>query len=741
MPDQNEIDSLVSKAVDLNNNSKFKETIALLTDELLLKYNSAALYTERADAHNGLQEYADQKHFLDKAIVIDPGYYKIYNSRGNWLAAKQDWPKALDDYNKTIALNPSYDDVFYNKGFALFNINDNLGAIREYTSFIKMKPGIAEAYNVLGLAYFNNKEYDKAIENFDQAIQLKPDNPIYYFNKGSSWYNKNDLNKAIREYDMAIKKDPQKPLAYNNRGLAYYSKSDYAAAIENYNTAIQLGSDTNTFIVYDNLGMALYKINEFDAAIKNFDKAIELNKKDHIVYDNRGRAWFSKGDTEKAIADYSTAIALDESFAEAYKDRGKARERQGSPEAISAAIDDYQKAIELDKGLDTLRVDIDFLKLQIGQKPATSEIASFIFDVSGKIADEQKRDLVRKSASRFYLNVDAIKKHTQIHPSCRVVHYTKLWVADKLVVDPETHLRYSNVTNMNDPEEGKVLRDVLIGGEGTDKIKAYFDRTKLFTNGDYSDSNVYLGSFLPAPDRKKDTHEDELVMWRTYGKDENMNEASGCSIVIDVDFFYWRTPDSRPRLFDPFLTKEKKVYEQTETSSQTTQSGVKSTDNSNEDQELYRVLYYNNIQGKIEDKADFVSAQLNEDIRTLKIIMNQLIDQRENDTDKQIDEIISRGLSELRYFFKSANYAFENEYRVIQYCVPKSRLVKFDETQKTIPRVLYVESAKPLKPYIKKIYLGPKVSHPERWMYLEVALNRHRTGEDVKVVTSSCKFQ
>ena len=302
---------------------------------------------------------------------------------------------------------------------------------------------------------------------------------------------------------------------------------------------------------------------------------------------------------------------------------------------------------------------------------------------------------------------------------------------------------------MNDPEEGKVLKEILTRNKAEKEIEEYFAETRLFTNGDYSDSNVYLGSFLPAPsgNERKDTHEDELVMWRTYGKDENMNEASGCSIVIDNEFFFWRTADSRPRIIQSFDDTLMLVNEtNTDFKTPVTQTDEKihekeKTDFYNEEQELYRVLYYNSAEDKIENKIDFNSTQLNEDIKSLKQTLKVFIAERKAGNDKEIDTIIARGLSELRYFFKSANYSFENEYRVIQYCDPKSKLVKFDEKQKTIPRVLYVESTKALKPYIKKLYLGPKVSHPERWMYLEVALRRGSGKNDVKVVASSCKFQ
>jgi len=110
-----------------------------------------------------------------------------------------------------------------------------------------------------------------------------------------------------------------------------------------------------------------------------------------------------------------------------------------------------------------------------------------------------------------------------------IVHYTKLFVADIYVSSLDSKMHYSNAIYMNDPMEGQVIFEYL-----NDKkiIEAYVEGEKRYEN------SVYLGSFLPVEDSVKGkSHEDELVMWRTYGKDENGKEAAGCNLVLRCDFF------------------------------------------------------------------------------------------------------------------------------------------------------------------------------------------------------------
>ena len=110
-----------------------------------------------------------------------------------------------------------------------------------------------------------------------------------------------------------------------------------------------------------------------------------------------------------------------------------------------------------------------------------------------------------------------------------------------------------------------------------------------------------------------------------------------------------------------------------------------------------------------------------------------------------INKIIYRFLTEIRYLFKSSDYAFENELRVIQYALPssniKDNLVKVDDNGGlSLPRRLYIESNKPVRQYISKIYLGPKVPNPQIWMYLETTM-KMKGYNKMELKISETKFQ
>lgn len=170
-------------------------------------------------------------------------------------------------------------------------------------------------------------------------------------------------------------------------------------------------------------------------------------------------------------------------------------------------------------------------------------------------------------------------------------------------------------------------------------------------------------------------------------------------------------------------------------------------DNPTDKQALYNVVYVERATNDLSPENNLTdTSELTKQIRDLKLELSNLL-QLKNKNDKLdeglknsvINKFVFRYLSEFRYFFKSSDYHFERELRVVKYYLPNDYNVKVDMNSDVLPRRIYIESSRYAQHYISRIILGPKVPHPERWMYLEVLMNKVR--EDFKLMTSECKFQ
>lgn len=613
-------------------------------------------------------------------------------------------------------------NLYFLKGQSFNYLGDKNEAIKCFSKAIKTNQDYFPAYNDRGAAYTELQKFDLALNDYNKAIELEYRNPTPYMNRAIVYKQLKKYLEAKSDYDKAVRLSSKDSSPYYNRGLFYNEVKNYKEAIKNFNKAIQLNpNDVESYISRGSTYINIYKNRE---AVVDFNKAIELNPNNEIAFYNRGVLYHNIGDYKRALQDYNAAIELHKDFAVAYNNRGLINYKLNKYEE---ALKDYRMAIELNaENIDQLKYRIDIIKTLLGKNIANNkkgkESFYYFVELINKLAiyEERKIKIKQKCAE---IMTDVIEKIQEYASDCNDVtltHYTKLKVADIITSEKEGSLRYYNAVHMNDPEEGKILLEYLNDG----KLKDAFMNGKIG-----EENNIYIGSFLPAQE-----HEDELIMWRTYGKDENKNEAAGCSIIIDSNFF-----DKERN----FLNTKIKVIDTNES---------RTADSFNTTQCLYKVIYLESK--KIDKNDDIIIALLN----NLKTGLNELLELKyknsydmwldkdllEKETDwnvsKIIDKIIFQMISEIRYFFKSSDYSFENEFRVIQFVSPDKKTVIIDkDSDSSLPRRLYINSNKAIQPFIKKIILGPKVPLPDQWIYLEVAMRKN--GYEIEVVNSKCKYQ
>lgn len=631
-----EVEALIKKAAAFFEKEQYKEIIALLPDALLDKYNKADLFSWRAWAYNRLPE--PDKAFEDatKAINADPNNFFGYRQRGVAWYNKAAFDNAIINYDKAIELNKNDDVAYRNKGTALYFKGEYDKAINEFDKAIILNKNNADNYNNKGLAWDAKGEYDKAILEYDKAIKINKNYALAYYNRGNAWNNKGEYDKGISDYDKAIELKKDNADAYNNKGLAIFYKGDYQQAIVQYNKTLELVNDKD--YVYNNRGLAWNKLGEYDNAINDYNTAISLKADNANTFRNRGITFYDKGEFEKALLD-------------------------------------YQRAIELDKRFDFLEYNIKLTVEKIEERKILQESKALQTDRDEKLIIEKKIEEVINTIRA--VSVSTVKT---------IVHYTKVLVADIYVKNNGVKMHYSNAIYMNDPMEGKVFFDYL-----NDKTieAAYFNGEKR------TETSVYIGSFLPAEEKeRKISHEDELVMWRTYGKDENGKEAAGCSIVLSSDFFNVKTNE---------------------------ESAIK-----NKPGELLNVVYIKN-QNKQKKVINDHNEKMEASLKLLKEHLKRIIKLRnkyqpKDDFYKDIENTVFKQLSTISYLFKSADYDFEHEVRIITYMPRNSDSIKYkDVTEPSKPsKRFHIESYNDILPFIKKIYLGPKVEHYQQWsLYLD----------------------
>ena len=266
--------------------------------------------------------------------------------------------------------------------------------------------------------------------------------------------------------------------------------------------------------------------------------------------------------------------------------------------------------------------------------------------------------------------------------------------------------RLYNANYMNDPEEGIVIEKIL-----------GLDRRDIL-----EPSSWFLMSFTNKTD--------DLAMWSQYGDD-----AKGVCLVLREDDFSrftsfndvsWRkeviplvetmntidstlsydlkgSPNELNNIKPTVAIKEEEKRSESEKN--------ENVPKGNRDY-LYRIAYVKHKEErlKLEQTELFEKSEI-EELEKLLNSLKEKLDSGSKVKKENYQDAISECIEEIRYLFKSVDYKYENELRILRYANldPSNDEIKIDKTSGV--GKLYVERENPIQ--IGEVIFGPKFPNPE----------------------------
>ena len=289
--------------------------------------------------------------------------------------------------------------------------------------------------------------------------------------------------------------------------------------------------------------------------------------------------------------------------------------------------------------------------------------------------------------------------------------------------------RLYNANYMNDPEEGIVIEQIL-GLDRRDVLEP---------------SSWFLMSFTNKTD--------DLAMWSQYGDD-----AKGVCLVLREDDFSrftsfndvsWRkeaiplveTMNKIESTLSYDLKGSPNELNNIKPTVAVKDEGKRSKSEKKENVQkgnsdyLYRIAYVKHIEEnlKLERTELFEKSEI-EELEKLLNSLKEKLDIGSKVTEENYQDAISECIEEIRYLFKSVDYKYENELRILRYANldPSNDKIKIDKTSGI--GKLYVERENPIQ--IEKVIFGPKFQNPEYVTPLLKLLD-----EEIKYEKSSIKFR
>jgi tetratricopeptide (TPR) repeat protein len=138
-----------------------------------------------------------------------------------------DWDGAIASFNDALdaltqikepILSLDRSKAYLYRADSYFHKEDYEKAIADYDQVLKLKPNLAGAYNDQGIAYKRQGNYIQAVLDYDQALNIDPDLAYAYSNRGLAYHEMGDYTQAVLDFNKALKINPNFPAIYYNRG-------------------------------------------------------------------------------------------------------------------------------------------------------------------------------------------------------------------------------------------------------------------------------------------------------------------------------------------------------------------------------------------------------------------------------------------------------------------------------------------------------------------------------------------
>ena len=328
-----------------------------------------------------------------------------YIGRGQHYYEKDDYDRAIEDFNRAIPYQPSYVQLAYgNRANAYAMKGDTDRAIDSYSVAISLDKNYSAAYTGRGLLYEKTGETDKARDDYNAALKAKSTFQDEKWAKDTARQHLADLGSggggggagggetgnrkgggggggdggggggggsgASTAPRQSQPDQRTQPSASSNVADDYnICVGSTAEAIDACTRVITSSRSTRDQVgnAYIGRGQHYYEKDDYDRAIADFSKAIPLKPKWlQLAYGNRGNAYAMKNQDQDAIDSYDLAISIDANYSAAFAGRGLIYEKMG---LVERARSDYEAALNAKSEFqdekwakDTARDHLDKLK-------------------------------------------------------------------------------------------------------------------------------------------------------------------------------------------------------------------------------------------------------------------------------------------------------------------------------------------------------------------------------------------
>lgn len=316
--------------------------------KLLSKRKDLEAYLLTGYAYHNLRQHLGAILCFDKAIDLAPTNANIHFLRGASHWHRQDWEKALTDFNLYLLHgNKNNPLALWAKGTALDSTGEFSKAIVELSQSIKLCPNFAFGFYSRGVAKHHlcdvgdSNDFRESIDDFTTAIALNSTESTWYTERAIVYSHQNEYERALKDAQIAVSLDPTEASAYKALGSAQSALKHFEVAVNSLTKAIDLAPEAPAGY-YFSRGHCYRDSNQFKKAIADYTEAIKYEPQNALNYCARGCALVRDHQYLRAIEDCNESLKLSPLRTHPRLSRGIANARLGK---YKTALQDFDNIL------------------------------------------------------------------------------------------------------------------------------------------------------------------------------------------------------------------------------------------------------------------------------------------------------------------------------------------------------------------------------------------------------------